>query len=139
MRARALLEKQIYGRLVSVCYFRPKWWQFWLRSKVMVTMNVGDNFTYTLAAVPTGSVIDGPPTAPVDNPGIVNITPSADGLTVNVVGAAPGTCTITPTALANGITITGTPIQVTVNAPTPPPPVFATGLAVTVGPVVPAA
>jgi hypothetical protein len=76
--------------------------------------------------------IDAPPTYPVDTPGILTLAPAADGLSCQCTGLAPGTCTVTPTVLANGNTITGTPVQFTVS---PAPEGFATQLVVSVGPV----
>ena len=99
----------------------------------MVSMDTTQKFSITLATIPAGSQIDGPPSYHVDTPGIVTITASADGLSASVAGVAAGTCTITPSALANAKPITGSPVQVTVKVPV----VFATALEVTVGPVVP--
>lgn len=106
----------------------------------MVSLLTTDKFSISLATVPAGSQIDGPPTYPVDVANVVVIVPSSDGLSASVVGHTAGTCTITPSALANGVVVTGPPVQVTVSLPVPPPPpppVFATSLDVTVGAVVP--
>lgn len=103
----------------------------------MVTLDTQSKFTIQVAGVTDSGApgnIDGPPTYPVDSAGICTILPSSDGLSCEVRGATVGTCTITPTAMADGKVITGPPIDVTVTAP---PPVFATKLVETISQVVP--
>ncbi len=87
----------------------------------MVTLDTTQKFTIQVAPVDAAGnpgLIDGPPTYPVDTPGILTVLPSSDGLSCECRGNAVGSCTITPTAAANGVVITGPPIQVTC---TPPP------------------
>jgi hypothetical protein len=104
---------------------------------MQATLDTTQKFTVTLTpAVDSGSPgsIDAPPTYPVSVPGILTIIPSPDGLSAECRGNTVGTCTITPTDLAGGITIFGNPIDVTVIAPPLKP---ATKLIESIGPVVP--
>lgn len=103
----------------------------------MVNLDVTQKFTITVQPVQddgTPGQIDGPPTYPVDSAGILTLIPSSDGMSCECRGNTVGTCTITPTAVANGKTITGPAIDVTV---TPAPVKFATQLVETVSQVVP--
>lgn len=103
----------------------------------MVSLDTTQKFSIEVAPVQddgSPGLIDGPPTYEVDNAGVLTLLPSADGLSCECRGNTPGSCTITPTALANWQTITGPPIEVTV---TNPPARFATKLVETIGQVVP--
>ena len=93
----------------------------------MMSLNTKQKFGVTV--IPDG-VIDGPPAWAVSPSGIVSLTPTADGLSCEVIALAPGTATVTPSALAGGNPISGLPIAVTVTAAP------ATTLAETIGPVV---
>jgi hypothetical protein len=100
----------------------------------MVNMDFTQKILITVAPVDdpgNPANIDGPPTYPVDTAGIVTVLPSADGLSCEVRGITniTGTVTVTPTALANGKTITAPPIVINVSAP---PKAFATRLIETV-------
>ncbi len=103
----------------------------------MVTLDTAQKFTIAVAPVQDSGApgtIDAPPTYPVDTAGVLTLVPAADGLSCECRGATVGSCTITPTALAKGKTITGPAISVTVTAP---PEAAATKLVETVGQVVP--
>jgi hypothetical protein len=123
-------------RLVEHVYGRP----FVRKGKNMIAvpMNTTQKFALTVKATladkVTPGVIDAAPTYPVDHDGVVQITVAPDGLSAVVSAVAVGVTNITPTATANGKTIVGDVIQVTVTAPPPP---FAETLVVTVGPVEP--
>jgi hypothetical protein len=103
---------------------------------VSVTLNTTQKFNLavkpTLADGVTPGTLDGPVTYAVSTPGIVTLSVASDSLSTDVLGAAAGTVTITPTATAGGKTITGSPVQVVVTLPPQP----ATQLVETIGPVV---
>ena len=102
----------------------------------MVTLDTAKQFSVQVTPVDTNGnpgLIDGPPTYAASPTGFVTLVPSADGLTCVVKGTAAGTCTVTPTALAKGVSITGGAIQVVVTIPLQE----ATKLNEAIGPVVP--
>jgi hypothetical protein len=110
---------------------------YFVKGKIMVTLDTTQQFTIMVAPVDAAGnpgLIDGPATYPVDTQGLVTIVPAADGLSALVRGSKAGKGSITPTALANGKTITGPAIDFTV---TNPPEQFATQLVETIGQVVP--
>lgn len=103
-----------------------------------VSMTIAQKFTISVLPEDAGGnpgQIDGPPTWAVDTPGIVTLTPAADGLTCVVAGLAVGSCNVTPSATSGGgaNTITGAPVSVTCTPALNP----ATQLIEAIGSVVP--
>lgn len=102
----------------------------------MVNLDTTQKFTVTVAPVDAAGApgkIDGPPVWAIDDATKCHILPAADGLSCSVAGLAAGNCVVSVTALANGVSIAGDPIQCVV---APPPLPFATKLAENIGPVV---
>jgi hypothetical protein len=128
-RATQLLAR-VHGHHVRVRFSHD-------RRRFMVSLDTTQKFTIEVLPVQddgTPGQIDGPPTYPASQAGILTIVPSADGLSAECRGIGVGSCTITPTASAGGKVITGPPIDVVVGAP---PQKSATRLVETVGQVVP--
>ena len=106
---------------------------------IPVAMNVGDSFSIELSELPANGVQDSIPTySDVPSvPGVVSITPAADGLSALVKALAPGIDTIGASVVSLGTTVQGdASVVVTVAAP-PPPPVAIQTLHVTVSAVTP--
>jgi len=112
--------------LVTIGGVRRPWWYwlwyifiFWRRVRMLVQMTTAQRFPLSVQPVDANGkpgTVDSPPTYPSSTPGIVTITVAADGLSCEVAGAAPGSTTIIPMAVAGGATIQGDPIDVTVTA-----------------------
>lgn len=81
------------------------------------TLNVGQSDTLvcsgTVGNPPVPAPLPAAPSYAVDTPGIVSLTPSADGLSCKVTALAPGNCTVTVTD-AN---LASVPVAYTVPAP----------------------
>lgn len=72
-----------------------------------------------LTAKPDGSKLDSVPAWKSSDETVATVTPADDGLSAEVNGVGPGTCTIGAVATAGGVALTVTG-DVSVAAPVPP-------------------
>jgi hypothetical protein len=83
---------------------------------------VGQSGTMTITPIPANGTIDaGSGAFSVDVPGVVTLTPSADGLSCVIAATTPGICNITWNGTSLGNAISGdNALQCTVTAAPPP-------------------